>query len=85
MSLLDEARRELAQKTTSQIEYETAWQWAARAVAAYENLQAAHGDHQWLIAHVHFLDEAYEHAALADATGVVLRHVRDWVRQYVPT
>ncbi len=36
MSLLDEARSELSQKTLKEIERDTAWKWAARAVVAYE-------------------------------------------------
>ena len=36
MDLVDEARAELLSKTREQIERETAFKWAARAVAAYQ-------------------------------------------------
>lgn len=83
MTQLDEARRELQTKARAEIEGETAYRWAARAIAAYENY-ARTSDLQWLRDCAHYFDEACEHAALADASGAALRAVRQWVAQYVP-
>ena len=88
VTLLDDARVELAQKTRSQIEEETAYKWAARAVAAYENLvksgDDAHAALRWLRDFEHYRDESTEHAALADDTGSVLQAVRAWMLPHVP-
>jgi hypothetical protein len=40
MSDIAEARREIMRKSRSQIEVETAYKWAARAVAAYQLFQS---------------------------------------------
>jgi hypothetical protein len=82
MDRLDEARRELNERTREQIEEETAYKWAARAVAAYENHVRAPSDATtWLLDADSYMHEAIEHAALADRTGDVLWNVRRWVRQ----
>jgi len=81
MTILDEARVELAHKTRAQIEEETAYKWAARAVAAHERYQQT-SQVRWLRDFEHYLDEAAEHAALADSTGAVLGAVLAWTRQY---
>jgi hypothetical protein len=79
--LLAEAKRELATKSRETIERETAWKWAARAVAAYQLLQQT-TTYSWLRDFEHYFDEAVEHAALADRTGALLQQVRAWVTQY---
>lgn len=84
MTLLDDARQELAQWSRQEIETATAYKWAARAVAAYEQLVQAPSGHtsaqRWLHDWWHYFDEAVEHAALADDTGDVLRAVRAWIQ-----
>jgi hypothetical protein len=80
---LAEARRELTSKPRSQIEEETAFKWAARAVAAYQ-LYTETDHYQWLRDAGHYMDEAIEHAALADQSGEVLRSVRKFLHQDVP-
>ncbi len=81
---LEEARRELAIKTRNEIEEETAYKWAARAVAAIE-VYLTDGGLRWRLDAEHYLDEAFEHGALADGSGRVLAAVREWVRQNTPT
>lgn len=80
--LLAEARLEISQKTLKEIELETAWRWAARAVAAYELW--AGGNREMYHDAVCYIGEAYEHSVFADETGETLRAVRAWVHQHVP-
>jgi hypothetical protein len=84
VAILDDARRELAQKSRSQIEAETAYKWAARAVAAYERFLQDRRVLRWLNDCQEYAHEAVEHAALADSTGDTLRAVRAWMRPYIP-
>ena len=82
--LLAEAKREIAQKSRSQIEEETAYKWAARAVAAYAAFRSTNRA-MWLRDAGHYYEEACEHAALADPhSGEVLRDVVDWAHHYIP-
>lgn len=86
-SELEEARREIEAKSRSQIEEETAWKWAARAVAAYQNAHRLGGRNianRLLRDATDYYHEAIEHAALADHDGDVLRTVRQWIHRYVP-
>ena len=83
--LLAEARRELSQKSRSQIEEETAFKWAARSVAAYEAFRSTNRA-MWLRDAEHYYEEAIEHSALADPhSGDVLRDVIAWVHRYIPS
>ena len=85
MDLLADAQRELAQKSRSQIEEETAFKWAARAVAAYRQVRVPpYQKARWLRDADHYKEEALEHAAMADESGEVLRAVREWMQQYIP-
>ena len=83
MTQLDEARHEVQDKTRSQIEEETAYKWAACAVAAHENYELT-DNVSWLRDCQDYFHEAVEHAALADQSGAVLRAVRTWVHRYIP-
>ena len=82
-NLLAEARREILSKSCGEIERETAFKWAARAVAAYTIFRETRL-HRWLRDSERYLDEAFEHAALQTAPGEALRAVREWVHQYIP-
>lgn len=92
MDLLAEAREELAHKSRMLIEQETAWKWAARAVAAYERFMQQSAPQptdldnpaRYLLDASHYLEEASEHAALSDSTGALLRRVHEWVGERVP-
>ena len=74
--LLLEARGDVASKPRSVINRESAWRWAALAVAASELRLFSDA--------VDYAHEAVEHAAQADETGTELRAVRDWLRVRVP-
>jgi hypothetical protein len=80
---LVDAERELREKSRSEIEEETAFKWAARAVVAYRIFRETHR-YRWLLDSEHFREEAIEHAALADEDGEVLRAVQEWMRRYIP-
>jgi hypothetical protein len=54
---VEEATQELSGKTLIQVQTETAWKWAARAVAAFKS-NKKEDFHE-------YCHEAYEHAALA--------------------
>ena len=83
--LLAEAQHEILEKSREQIEEETAFKWAARAVAAYRQVRRPpHQPHRWLRDANTYFDEALEHAALADESGEVLRAVREWMGRYIP-
>ena len=85
MNLLADAQRELAQKSRSQIEEETAYKWAARAAAAYRFArESGTNKHRWLRYAESYFSEAVEHASLADDTGEALHAVREWMGRYIP-
>lgn len=75
-SLLLEARGDVASKSRSAINRESAWRWAALAVAA--------ADAGKLTDAVDYFHEAIEHAALADPSGSELLEVRNWVGLRIP-
>jgi len=74
--LLQEARRDVASKPRSVIHHDSAWKWAALAIAAYDGGLRADA--------VDYYHEAIEHAALADRSGHLLWTVRAWVHHYIP-
>jgi hypothetical protein len=77
-SMLTAARAELAVKTRQQIEEDTAYKWAARAIAANLNYEQTR-NLRWLRDSADYLHEATEHAVFADSDGAVLRRVRQWM------
>jgi hypothetical protein len=83
MDPLAEARAELLQKTLKDIERDTAWKWAARAVAAYQLWNGGASPTLGRDA-ITYLGESFEHAVFADDTGETLQAVRAWVHQYIP-
>ena len=74
--LLREARLEVRSKHRVRINKESAWRWAALAVAACEAGQFSDA--------VDYHHEAIEHAALADQSGAELVALRRWVSARVP-
>jgi len=62
------AKKELAEKTLDQIQRETAWKWASRAVASFENVLEAKNEKKVsaFMAGQEYLHEAIEHASLVD-------------------
>lgn len=74
--LLRQAYEDVASKPRAVIHHDSAWKWAALAIAAYgAGLRADAVD---------YYHEAVEHAALADLSGRLLQTVRAWVHRYVP-
>lgn len=64
---VDEARKEVQDKTTEDINKETAYKWASRAIACYEFAdQSPENDekNEWALRAEDFRHEALEHAAL---------------------
>lgn len=60
---LDSARKEIREKTLDQIQRETAYKWASRALAAREMFE---DDQQFILDYAEYTHEALEHAALVD-------------------
>jgi hypothetical protein len=81
--LLEAARAEILEKTHEQIEEETAWRWAARAVACFEAYEDSH-EESWASAYEDYRHEAIEHAAFADRDGSVIQSVRAWIKRHAP-
>ena len=74
--LLLEARGDVASKRRTDVNQESAWRWAALAIAAWEIGKVADA--------VDYYHEAVEHAAHCDSSGENLRQVCAWVRVHVP-
>ena len=91
IDILHDARHEVGVKSRSQIEEETAYKWAARAIVAYETYvrtqrpkyMPSAGSEVYLRDAGDYYHEAIEHAALADESGDVLRDVREFVYKHV--
>jgi hypothetical protein len=75
MSLdVESALEEVSSKTDKDIEEETAWKWASRAVACYKNFVATN-DKKWLLRVDSYSQEALEHAALVRDGGATVGQV----------
>lgn len=72
-AIIDEARTELRKKSIDDIQRETAWKWAARAVAAVEM-------GAYLDAH-EYAHEAVEHAGLCTDDSLITQ-VRTFLRAH---
>ena len=59
-----EARFELKKKSYREIQEETAWKWAARAAASYENVGTLEGPVKF---ETYLLGQEYEHEAIEHA------------------
>jgi hypothetical protein len=68
---IQEARRELLNKSKTQIEEETAIKWGARAIAAY-SLFAESGDLEAFADATEYHHEALEHASDTPILGSIL-------------
>ena len=71
-----EALREVASKSDAAIERETAYKWAARAVACCQKY-AQTGTSHWLRRVEDYRHEALEHAALVGDRGATVRALQD--------
>ena len=73
MLKVDEAKQELSQKNLQQIQTETAWKWASRAAASFDNCLSAEGTRKlacWSIGEEYY-HEALEHAALVEGADLI--------------
>jgi len=75
-SILAEAREEVLAKSHARIEEDTAWKWAARAIACHALWKETREDH-WIEEAEDYRHEAIEHAAFAN--DGVLATVRRWI------
>ena len=76
---VESAKKELAEKTLDQIQRETAWKWASRAAASFENVIVADPEKKVSIymAGAEYLHEAIEHASLVfDGDGALVDEIR---------
>lgn len=83
MIKLKEAKEELEKKTYREIQKSTAWTWASRAAASYDNCAKADKDKLvlWTVAE-EFYHEAIEHAALVEGEEDLVKEVREAVSPY---
>lgn len=80
---IEKARKELSEKNLNDIQIQTAWTWASRAAASYQNSLDAKGKDKllyWSLGEEYY-HEAVEHAALADSDSF-LKEVRDALAPY---
>lgn len=82
---LKEALVELQQKDYRTIQEETAWKWASRSCASYENCATVEGQSAklvcWTLAEEYY-HEAVEHAALVEGNESLVNQVRQAVHVY---
>ena len=80
---IEKARKELSEKSLNDIQTQTAWTWASRAAASYQNSLDAKGKDRllyWSIGEEYY-HEALEHAALVDGTALI-SEVKEALSQY---
>ena len=73
-------RSEVTRKSDAQIERETAWKWARRAVDSGKCYDAT-GDLKWLLRFEDYKHEALEHAALVQDCGKTACAVQKWMER----
>lgn len=79
------AKDELSKKSYREIQEVTAWTWASRAAASYENVLTAESEAviATLLLAEEYYHEALEHAALVDVGGSdLLNKIQDAVSVY---
>jgi len=84
MLKVDDALKELAQKSYVDIQVETAWKWASRAAASYEALSTEEDKKALLASFMmaeEYFHEAMEHAALA-RDNILLQSIVNAVSPY---
>lgn len=79
------ALKEIKTKSLKDIEYDTAWRWASRAIAALVLANQAQLDDErakWLGLSRDFKHEALEHAALQEDNGTLVKRVQEEIETY---
>lgn len=75
---VDEATKEVHDKSTIDINIETAWKWASRAAACYQEASTCTEEKQkdnWILRGDDFRHEALEHASLVEDEGKLVAEV----------
>jgi len=80
---VEAAREEVNSKSEAEIEIETAYKWASRSIASYQEY-AATKELKWLLRGEDYLHECIEHAALAKDGGKTLSIIEEEVEKYRP-
>jgi len=80
---IEEALKEVQEKDEDQIEEETAYKWASRAIASYMMYDKT-GEQKWLLAGEDRRHEALEHASLCEDDGKTLTAVRKEIEKHRP-
>lgn len=81
---LEKARQDLQQKSYAQIQEETAWTWASRACASYENCVKEKFPMKlicWSLGEEYY-HEAIEHAALNSSNPGLVQDIRNAVHPF---
>lgn len=81
---VEQALVELEQKDYRTIQEETAWKWASRACACYQNCVSSEISGRlecWTLAEEYY-HEAIEHAALVEGQPYLVQEVRDAIAPY---
>jgi hypothetical protein len=70
---IEEAKKELKEKTYDEIQVATAWKWASRAAASFDKVSKIDREDKvaTFILGQEYLHEAVEHASLAEDPGLV--------------
>jgi hypothetical protein len=71
---VEEALKEVQEKTEQQVEIDTAYKWGARAIACFQ-LYKQTGKMKWYIQAMDYRHESIEHASLAMDMGKTLKEV----------
>ena len=77
---IEAAKKEVQEKEEEEIEVETAYKWASRAIACFK-LHAETKLVMWLIKGEDYRHEALEHAALAKDRGKTLNAIEDEIEK----
>ena len=77
------AMKEVQAKSEPQIEVETAYKWASRALACYQ-LYRATRDLAWFLRAEQYRHEAFEHAAVAGDEGHTLQSIEVTIGKFRP-
>jgi hypothetical protein len=85
MLKLDEAVKEVKQKSYTEIQVETAWKWSSRACAMYIAVVEAPREQKlafWTMSE-EYAHEGIEHAALSgDNASVLLKEIQEAMKPY---
>lgn len=81
---VEETKKELSNKSYSEIQEAAAYSWAARACASYKNILKANKSNklELYILGQEYAHEALEHAALVSSKPEVTQNVTEYISMY---